>query len=103
MIHFIVTLTASTPCNLNGTQLLALTQQQGFRMLDISSPQVPQQTAILFDGGIMGYDISQLAGNYVYDAAGDAISHANSCGYERSKTMPKPTHFSYGPAARIRD
>jgi len=57
---------------LNGTQLLALTQQQGFRMLDISNPQVPQQTAILFDGLILGYDISQLAGNYVYDAGGDA-------------------------------
>jgi hypothetical protein len=62
MIHFTVTLTASTPCNLNGTQLLALMQQQGFGMLDISNPQVPQQTAILFDGVIIGYDISQLAG-----------------------------------------
>jgi hypothetical protein len=56
----------------NGTQLLARTEQQGFRMLDISNPQMPQQTAILFDGTVIGYDISQLAGNYVYDAAGDA-------------------------------
>jgi hypothetical protein len=51
MIHFTVTLTASTPCNLNRTQLLALTQQQGFGMLDIRNPQVPQQTAILFEWG----------------------------------------------------
>ena len=57
---------------LNGTQLLAITEQQGFRMLDMTNPQMPQQTAILFDGVIIGYDISQLAGNYVYDAAGDA-------------------------------
>src|ERR1019366_9400981 len=57
---------------LNGTQLLAITEQQGFRMLDMTNPQIPQQTAILFDGVIIGYDISQLAGNYVYDAAGDA-------------------------------
>ena len=77
MIHFTVTLTASTPCNLNGTQLLALTQQQGFRMLDISNPQVPQQAAILFDGVIIGYDISQLAGNYVH------VAVAGGCGIQR--------------------
>ena len=57
---------------LNGIQLLARTEQQGFRMLDISNPQTPQQTAVLFDGLILGYDISQLVGNYVYDAGGDA-------------------------------
>ena len=77
MIHFTVRLTASTPCNLNGTQLLALTQQQGFRMLDISNPQVSQQAAILFDGGIIGYDSSQLAGNDVHDAV------ARGCGIQR--------------------
>jgi hypothetical protein len=36
-------------------------------MLDIRNPQVPQQTAILFDGVITGYDLSQLAGNNVHD------------------------------------
>ena len=56
---------------LRGTQLLARTQQQGFRMFDTSSPQTPTQTAILFDGIITGYDISQWAGNYVYEAQGD--------------------------------
>ena len=57
---------------LDGTQLLALTGQQGFRLLDMSNPQSPRQTATLFDGVVTGYDLSQLAGNYVYDAAGDA-------------------------------
>jgi hypothetical protein len=74
MIHVTVTLTASTPCNLNRTQLLALTLQQGFGMLDIRNPQVPQQTAILFDGVITGYDLSQLAGNNVHDGV------ARGCG-----------------------
>jgi hypothetical protein len=74
MIHFTVRLTASTPCNLNGTQLLALTQQQGFRMPDMSNPQVPQQAAILFDGVIIGYDLSQLAGNDVHDAVARGCS-----------------------------
>ncbi len=57
---------------INGTQLLARTLQQGFRMVDISNPQTPQQTAVLFDGVIIGYDLSQWVGNDVYEAEGDA-------------------------------
>jgi hypothetical protein len=57
---------------LDGTQLLAQTGGIGFRLVDMSNPQMPRQTATLFDGVATGYDLSQLAGNYVYDAAGDA-------------------------------
>ena len=74
MIHFTVTLTASTPCNLNRTQLLALTQQQGFGMLDIKQSVGSKPTAILFDSVITGYDLSQLAGNNVHDGV------ARGCG-----------------------
>jgi len=56
---------------LTGTQLLARTEQQGFRMFDFTNPLTPKQRAILFDGVITGYDISQWVGNYVYEAQGD--------------------------------
>jgi hypothetical protein len=52
--------------NLNGTQLLAYTEQQGCLLLDVSNPQIPQITATLFDGVISGCNSPQFVGNYVY-------------------------------------
>ena len=78
---------------LRGTQLLALTGQQGFRMFDMSNPQAPKQTAVLFDGVIIGYDLSQWSGNYVYEAQGDggvAIFDATHTG------GPVPQYSIYG-------
>jgi hypothetical protein len=56
---------------LRGTQLLARTLQQGFRMIDLSDPQAPKQTAILFDGVIEGSNLNQWVGNYIYEVQGD--------------------------------
>jgi hypothetical protein len=56
---------------LKGTQLLARTLQQGFRMIDMSDPRAPKQTAILFDGVIEGSNLNQWVGNYIYEVQGD--------------------------------
>jgi len=51
--------------NLNGTQLLAYTAQQGCLLLDISQPASPKVMAALFDGVINGCDDATFVGNYV--------------------------------------
>lgn len=50
---------------LNGTQLLAITAQQGCLLLDISQPASPKVTATLFDGVITGCDNATFVGSYV--------------------------------------
>ena len=57
---------------LNGTKLLAITAQQGFSIVDMTNPAVPRVTGNLFDGVITGWDLSVMAGNYVYAAQADA-------------------------------
>jgi hypothetical protein len=55
-----------------GTQLLALTEQQGCQIVDVSNPQLPTVTSILFDGVIAGgCDDGTFVGNYVYASEGD--------------------------------
>ena len=51
---------------LNGTELVARTRQQGCRVVDISNPQNPQVTTTAFDGVIAGCDWGVLAGKYLY-------------------------------------
>ena len=68
---------------LRGTQLLARTEQQGFRMIDMTDPQAPKQTAIIFDGVIEGSNLNQWIGNYIYEVQGDggiAIFDATATG-----------------------
>jgi len=55
-----------------GTQLLALTEQQGCQIVNVSNPQQPQVTSVLFDGVIAGgCDAGTFVGNYVYASEGD--------------------------------
>jgi hypothetical protein len=55
-----------------GTELLALTEQQGCQIVDVSNPQQPKVTSILFDGVIAGgCDSGTFVGNYVYAEEGD--------------------------------
>jgi len=54
------------------TKLLALTEQQGCQIVDVSNPQQPKVTSILFDGVIAGgCDSGAFVGNYVYASEGD--------------------------------
>jgi hypothetical protein len=52
--------------NLNGSQLLAITEQQGCLMLNVSNPANPQIVSTLFDGVIGGCNFPLFVGNYVY-------------------------------------
>ena len=51
--------------SLNGTQLLAYTEQQGCLLLDITQPAAPKVTGVLFDGVISGCDDPTFVGNYI--------------------------------------
>jgi hypothetical protein len=86
---------------LNGTQLLALTGQQGCRMLDISDPQSPKITATFFDGVIAGCNQGVLVGNYFYAneyTAGLVIYDASQSGgpVAGSRLSGGPHLTSYG-------
>src|SRR5581483_7941024 len=52
-----------------GTKLLARTAQQGCEIVDLSNPQQPKVTSILFDGVISGDGCGRgvMSGNYVLD------------------------------------
>jgi hypothetical protein len=66
-----------------GTQLLATTEQQGCEMVDVSNPQQPKVTSILFDGVIVGGECGPLVGSYVYESeigGGIAIYDASMTG-----------------------
>ena len=52
--------------NLKGSQLLAITEQQGCLMLDLSNPASPQVVSTLFDGVIGACNFPLFVGNYVY-------------------------------------
>ncbi len=68
---------------LNGTQVLADTGQQGCQMVDISNPQSPKVTSIFFDGVITGCDEPMVVGNRVYASeyvGGLAIFDASQTG-----------------------
>lgn len=54
-----------------GAQLLARTEQQGCQIVDVSNPEQPNVTSILFDGVIEGCDSGAFVGNYVYASEGD--------------------------------
>lgn len=56
---------------LNGTKLLGYTGQQGGQIVDLTDPQNPKVTAVLFDGLIAGFNWSTMLGNYVYAAEAD--------------------------------
>ncbi len=57
---------------LAGTQLLAITEQQGCQIVDVSNPQQPQVNTILFDGVIAGGCYAgTFVGSYVYASEGD--------------------------------
>jgi len=66
-----------------GTQLLARTEQQGCQFVDVSNPQQPNVTSILFDGVIVGGECGPVVGNYVYESeigGGIAIYDATTTG-----------------------
>lgn len=66
-----------------GTQLLATTEQQGCEMVDVSNPQQPKVTSILFDGVIVGGVCGPLVGSYAYESeigGGIAIYDATTTG-----------------------
>lgn len=52
--------------NLNGNQLVAITEQQGCLLLDLSNPASPQVVSTLFDGVIGACNFPLFVGNYVY-------------------------------------
>jgi hypothetical protein len=76
--------------NLNGTRLLAYTQQQGCLLLDLSNPQNPQITSTLFDGVITQCGWPVFVGNYVYVSeymGGVGIYDASKTGGPAVKTI----------------
>ncbi len=77
-----------------GTQLLALTEQQGCQIVDVSNPQQPKVISILFDGVIAGgCDSGAFVGNYVYASEGDG----GIVVYDATKTGgPIPQAILYG-------
>ena len=81
---------------LRGTQLLALTRQQGCQIVDVSNPQQPEVTSILFDGVIVGgCNNGTFVGNYVYVNEGEG----GVAIYDASRTGgPIPQSWLYGGA-----
>jgi hypothetical protein len=76
--------------NLNGTRLLAITEQQGCLLLDLSNPQNPQITSSFFDGVITQCGWPVFAGNYVYTSeymGGVGIYDASKVGGPIVKTI----------------
>jgi len=52
--------------NLKGTELIAITEQQGCLILNLSDPASPQVVSTLFDGVISGCNVPLFVGNYVH-------------------------------------
>ena len=112
---------------LMGTRLLATTEQQGCVMVDVSNPQDPKVTSILFDGVVVGGECGPFTGSYVYEseigggiavydasATGGPISqailyggpHLSSASYDlllESSTLYAATSTFDGPAWEIYD
>lgn len=73
-----------------GTQLLATTQQQGCEMVDVSDPQHPKVTSILFDGVIVGGECGPFVGGHVYESeigGGIAVYDATTTGGPIGRTI----------------
>jgi hypothetical protein len=66
-----------------GTELLATTEQQGCQIVNVTNPEQPVVTSILFDGVITACNSGMFIGNYVYVQEGDggvAIYDASETG-----------------------